>query len=127
MQVDAQGDGGQEPAGDADGGAGSEPSPALVFDVWREVVDDGEEQDKHGDGDDVEEDVEGDAEREAEVGVCDVEAYEVRGEAAGEKAGQGGADDQGEQNGDEHGGAAGLPVRAGFADFIDGVERVLNG
>ena len=42
VEINAQGNGGEEPEQDADGGAGCEPTPDLVLDIGREVVDGGE-------------------------------------------------------------------------------------
>ena len=48
-------------------------------------------------------------------------------EVSSEQAGKDESDDGGEKDGDADGGEAGQEVGAGFADFVDGVESLLNG
>ena len=44
MEVDAEAQGAEKPAGNADGATGREPMPSAGFDIRRPVVDDGEGQ-----------------------------------------------------------------------------------
>ena len=127
MEVDAQGDGGDEPAEDADGGSGGEPVPPLVFDVRGEVVDEREEEDEESGCDGPRDEAQGDLGRELRDAAGEVEPDEAGEEVAAEQGDERDGDEQREQDGDEDGGAARLPVGPGFPDLVDGVEGVLDG
>ncbi len=127
VEVDAQAEGGEEPAEDADGSAGGEPAPAAGFDVGRPVVDDGEGEGEEGGGDGPAYEPGEDCDGESEVGMVDGVVGEGGEEVSAEHGGQDEGDDAGEQDRDADGRETSPEVGAGLADLVDGVEGLLYG